>query len=387
MNTAQEISFIESFRTKRLALLRDDAHGNGRAVLVAPAQDITADEVNRVITLTGGLILVALSPERIDGFALPKMSRPITSPVQNAVSNLSFDCCISVDAREGITTGISAADRAQTLNILAEDPPSPRKLVRPGHVFPVRAQAGGVLVASGIPEGALDLVQLAGFRDAAVFIDLLDERGNFLPPADQNRLAAQADLPLIELSRLIRRRLETEQLVQRIAEARLPNRYGSDFRSHLYRSRLHGGEHLALVHGLINPAEPVLTRVQTEHTFADVFGGNQPATRRMIHDSLRLISSSPSGVLVYLRKSSTGELAKQLTAGANPAADQANQMAARSPSAFWREYAIGAQILRDLGVRRIKLLTNNQKSLVGLKAFGLEIVSQQPISAVSPETS
>ena len=360
---------IQKMTSRGIAVLRDDVGPDQRAVLVAPAQRMNAARFNELIHLSGGIICVALSSIRVESFMLTRMARPETSAGVSTDSASTLSYCVSVDAREGIHSGISAADRAATIAILGEEVPVPRKLVAPGHIFPVVAREGGVLVKNTLPEGALDIVRISGATPAAVFIDCLDPRGRLLDVSGQDQLVQQHDIPLIKLSALIRYRLETEKLVEKVAEARLPTALAGELRSCVYRSKLHDGEHVALIKGEIDPSRPTLTRVQSEYTFSDVFGGKSPATRRQLHGAMRTIGERGSGVLLYLRKSLQGVLGEQISAG--PAG------ARTSPADVMREYGLGAQILHDIGVRKIELLTNSEKNLVGLVSFGIEIVSQR----------
>lgn len=369
---------IEQFSVSQLAILQDRGSSGSRAVLVAPSRDIPEALVTRIISLSGGgLFFVAMPPARCEAFFLGPMRRPQTSSLHfNAYSSKGAPDtgpaqCISVDAREGVTTGISAADRAITLRILGDDQPRPGKLVKPGHVFPVEASQPGLLLRHAIPEGALDLVRLSGKGEAALFVDLLDETGSFLSFERQQALAEKEGIPVLDLDLLTRYRLDTEKLVQRVAEAQLPTRYGGNMKSVIYRSEAHAGEHLALVKGTINSDQPVLTRVQAEFTFADVFGGPQPTSRAHIASCLKAIGEKGSGVFLYLRQTSRGELVRQL--------EESSSAYRNQPTTMMREYGLGAQILHDLGVRQIELLTNSQKNLVGLKSFGIEIVSQLPV--------
>jgi 3,4-dihydroxy 2-butanone 4-phosphate synthase/GTP cyclohydrolase II len=262
-----------------------------------------------------------------------------------------------------------------TLRILGAAEIQPRKLVQPGHIFPVEVRAGGVLVKNALPEGAVDIVSIAGFTGAAAFIDLLDTSGNFLSGSAVSDFAARHDIPLIQLSDLTRYRLETEKVVYRVAEAKLPTKLAGELRSIIYKSTVHGGEHLALIKGEIDPTEPLLTRVQPENTFADVFGGATPRSREQIQGCLREIGRRGRGVIVYLRRPTSGELHHQVdTAGIIPSPGKA----------LMREYGLGAQILRDLGARKIELLTGSKKDLAGLQSFGLEIVSQIPLPGGAP---
>ncbi|NLF24828.1 MAG: hypothetical protein GX589_04125 [Deltaproteobacteria bacterium] len=366
---AKPYPFIEAFKRRGLGILQDDVDPQQRAVLVAACERIDYDLLNQVFTISGGVPLVALSPMRAEAFLFARMTRP-GAGIGGAVGT-AYQMYISVDAREGITTGISISDRLRTLNILGEAQPQPRKLVRPGHIFPVETREGGVLVRNALPEGALDLARISGFSDAALLVDLLDQNGGYLTPSSQSRLAQVQALPTTTLSELTAYRLQTEPLVVRVAEASLPTAATGLLRSYIYRSKLYGGEHLALVKGEISPVQPVLTRVQMEFTAADVFGGVFPPTRSQIHACLRAIGDGPTGVFLYLRRSVKGHLKEQvhaLSLGKPP----------QRPLNL-REYGIGAQILYDLGARRIELLTNTPSDLASLKSFGLEVVSQRQL--------
>lgn len=366
---------IAAFRQRRLGILWDDNAQSGRAVLVAPAQNISTTEVNEFLSLSGGLTFVAISARRAAAFMLSRMSRPSLHPACTSQASGSLEAqisiCTSVEAREGVSTGISAADRAVTIAILGEDAPNPRKLVQPGHIFPVQVRAGGVLVKNALPEGACDMVSIAGFTDAAVCIDLLDPTGNFLAPPEHAQFATQHGLSRISLGELTRYRLSTESLVQRVAEARLPTQLAGELRSLIYKSTIHEGEHLALIKGEIDPDEPVLTRVQAESTFEDVFGGRANGPRDSLQQAMKLIGERGSGVLVYLRRQSCGELIDQIESAARGSGERSNIM--------MRDYGLGAQILRDLGVRKVELLTRSKKNLIGIKPFGIEIVSQRDL--------
>ncbi len=366
------------FSQSRLAILSDDSSDSGRGVFICPAHDITPQEINRLISLSGGIIFVALSSERSNAFMLSPMSRPRMRGKKTEADAAAPAMCISVEAREGVTTGISTADRATTLRILGEHEPNPRKLVRPGHIFPIEVRDGGVLVKNALPEAALDIVKAAGFSDAAVFIDILDTAGNYALPAEQRKIAEREKIPCFTLSDIVRHRLQTETLVQRVAVAKLPTFAGGELTSYIYKSRVHEGEHLALVKGEIHGDVPVLTRVQPEFTFADVFGGNNPPTRAQLATSLAAIKASSSGVLLYLRRPFAGQMKEQITAW--------NSKFQEKPASTMREYGLGAQILLDLGVRKIELLTTSSRNLVGLNTFGIEIVAQRPLDLI-PSTA
>lgn len=376
--TSDADSSILRFKTRGIILLRDDASSRGHAVLVSAAVGMTPVRVNELIHLSGGLLFVAVTPQRASALMLSRMSRPKLAPDPQTLPSRADSeeraICVSVEAREGVSTGISAADRAITIGILGESTPNPRRLVAPGHIFPVETRTGGVLVKNALPEGACDIVQAAGYTDAAVFIDLLDAAGDFLTIAAQDAFCTEHDIPQITLSELTRRRLSTEALVQRIAEAKLPTQLAGELRSFIYKSAIHEGEHLALVKGEISADKPVLTRVQPEFTFADVFGGASPPSRNILQRALKAIGDNGSGVLVYLRRPSMGELKQQISAH-DPGLSAA-------PSTMMRDYGLGAQILRDLGVRKVELLTGSKRNLVGIRPFGIEIVSQREIPSM-----
>jgi 3,4-dihydroxy 2-butanone 4-phosphate synthase/GTP cyclohydrolase II len=334
--------------------------------------------MNRLLSLTGGLPFVALSPERAAAFLLPSMARPSTSPGKKLVAEAFPLQCVSVEAREGISTGISAADRALTVAILGAPTPQPRKLVKPGHIFPVETREGGVLVKMSIPEAALDLVTLSGFSDAALYMDLLGSDGAYMSEAATRELSATHKLPVITLTALVEYRLEQEPLISKIAEANLPTQEAGDVRAIIYRSKIHDVEHVALVKGDVSTGAPVLVRVQSENTIADVFGGGSPPSREHLKNSLRLIGARGAGVLLYLRRSSLlmEQSAKSQAHGNTSLALPASLGGAM----MMREYGVGAQILRNLGVNKIELLTGTTRSMAGLSSFGIDIVSQHSIS-------
>ncbi len=359
------ISFGETlklFNERRIGLIRDDLSENKSAVWVSAAEKVELSNIVEIINHTGGLFNVAISSARAEALMLSRMVRDD----DNHADSLQFS---SVEAREGVSTGISAADRLVTIRILGERIPSARKLVKPGHIFPYETRPGGVLVKNALPEAALDLVRIAGNSDAALFVDALNPQGEYLTADAQDKLCTELGITLINISDLIRHRLETEQLVTRIADAKLPTRLAGELRSYIYKSEIHDGEHLALIKGEISSDKPTLTRVQPEFTFTDVFGGANPPSRQQIDSSLNLIGKNGSGVLIYLRRPERGSLKEQVS-------DWQRSFEARSPAGM-REYGLGAQILRDLGVRKIDLITNSKKNLVGLKPFGIEIVSQR----------
>jgi 3,4-dihydroxy 2-butanone 4-phosphate synthase/GTP cyclohydrolase II len=361
--------FLAAFKQVQLAILVDDL-SSSRAALIAPTEVISAEHVNKILTIAGGITLVAISPERAAAFLLSTMARPSTSEYL-ALPTSRTSQYVSVEAREGITTGISAADRAKTLQILGARVTQPRALVKPGHIFPVETRSGGVLVKTAIPEGALDIVKMIGATDAALFVDLLDEGGELMSEQQAKACAIREQLPITTLSELIQYRLRQESLVQRVAEAMLPTTLAGEVRAIVYRSHISDIEHVALVKGEVRGDTPVLVRVQAEHTVPDVFGGPSPVTRSHLQNSLKEFGERGHGVLLYLRRpfmDPKGHSIQHLKDSPPP------------PSATtMREYGVGAQILRDLGVTHVELLTSSTHLLEGLLSFGITVVAQHPI--------
>lgn len=375
-------TLLKAFVKRRLALVLDEFSQPCQAILVSPAQEISQCLVNELLSLSGGLLCVALSPERVRALMLSPMSRPRTDPTRDghaAWPSPVIEFCESVEAREGVSTGISAADRALTISILGEENPSPRHLVKPGHIFPVEAREGGVLARYALPEGALDLVKMAGFNDAAAFIYVLNEHGELRDRESCLALATEHEIPFVTLTGITLSRLKTETLIFKVAEAKLPTRLAGEMRSCVYRSTIHSGEHVALVKGSISADQPVLTRVQPEYTFGDVFGGDMPPTRSQLHRSLKAIGERGSGILVYLRRPFSGQLLSQLSSKSQAISQTESRGVDHKPVAMMRDYGVGAQILRNLGVRKVELMTGSEVNLVGLKAFNLEVVCQRPI--------
>lgn len=375
----QTPSFVSLFSQNRLAILIDDAGSNSRAALVAPALRSQGDEVNRMLQLSGGLTFVALSPERASAFLLQSMTRPGVGDKLTPASVL-LPQYTSVEAREGITTGISASDRATTIAILGAEHPQPRALVKPGHIFPVETREGGVLVRLAIPEGSVDLARLAGFTDAALFVDLLDEHGELMGAEQARAFGDIHGITVTSLTELITHRLEHEPLISRVAEARLPTTLAGEVRAIVYRSRIHDVEHIALVKGAVEGEEPVLVRVQAESTVTDVFGGNASSSRLHLQNALRAIGARNRGIFLYLRRAFIDDKNHNVQS-----LDISDSTPVSAP-AMMREYGVGAQILRDLGVTKIELLTTTPRALAGLSSFGIHVVSQHSIPDLSSST-
>jgi len=355
-----------TFQRCNLAIIQDDACAHCPAILVASPNQITADAVNNLLGLSQGLTFVAITPDRAAALNLEPMTS--RSPPQSGHQLPEREMCVSVEAREGVTTGISAADRAVTIRALTEDPPVTRRLVKPGHVFPIIVRLGGVLVKHALAEAARDFVRIVSECDSALFVDLLDARGEQMEREAQLKLGTKHNIPILTISALVRHRLEHEQLVERVSESTLDSPIAGQMRCITYCSPLHRTEQIALVKGDIDPNSPILTRVQPARTFSDVFAPDASPHRSQIHASLRAIAKRGQGVLVYL------ERLNSQSPGSTPL-----------PTSMMREYGIGAQVLRDLGVRHVDLLTGTQRNLAGLKTFGIDIVSQTALSEATLE--
>ncbi|MEZ4753123.1 MAG: 3,4-dihydroxy-2-butanone-4-phosphate synthase [Bdellovibrionota bacterium] len=353
---------IEFFEKRRVIIVEDDVTGVSRSILVSPAGTIDQKTTNIFSSFSGGLVYAALSKERQNQFQLDLMSDRSALAVNN-----EFQMCVSVEAREGVTTGISAADRTETLNVLGDPEPSPRKLVKPGHIFPVVAQDGGTLVRPGLAEAALDLMRYCDAVSAAAFVDILDKNGEFASKDFIKEFANQHELPIISISELVRYRLENEVLVERISEAKLPSKIAGNVIARAYIDKISGSEHIAIISGEINPEIPVPIRVQRENLIDDLFGGEK-SSRQSLQKSLKYMADFGSGVFVYIARPNS------LTES-----DQSHSEIQNFQARMLREYGIGAQILREIGVTKARLLTHTSKNLVGLKSFGIEIVSQEPI--------
>lgn len=357
-----------------LYILIDDYAAPYRAAFVFPAESATPALVNFIISHTGGLFMVAMSQSRVNAFMLHRMARPATTQSALHDSKGALDMTVSVEARVGVTTGISVHDRSVTLKILGQANPQPKDLVSPGHIFPVQCKEGGTLVRPAIPEAALDLVTRDHCTDAACFVDILNSKGDYASEEEVRSLAQTEKINIVVLSELTKTLLNEEKLIERVSEARLPTAEAGELKAIIYKSSIHSGEHVALVKGDISGEEPILTRVQNESTFFDVFGGSKGGARDQLKQALQALGKSGRGVLVYLRKPE-GQLSDQIVQTKETSQHQSMQL--------MREYGVGAQILRDLGATRIKLLTNSKKNLIGLSSFGIEIVKQVPLSGNS----
>ncbi|HET7367322.1 MAG TPA: bifunctional 3,4-dihydroxy-2-butanone-4-phosphate synthase/GTP cyclohydrolase II [Gaiella sp.] len=365
---------IEEIRAGRFVVVADDADRENEGDLTIAAQFVTPDAVNFMAMHGRGLICLCLTPERCDELGLRQMTDQNEAQFGTAFT-------VSIEARDGVSTGISAADRAHTIQVAVDPTSSPQDLVHPGHVFPLRARAGGVLKRSGQTEAAVDLARLAGLTPAGVVCEIMKDDGTMARVPDLVEFCERHDLKLVTVADLIEYRRRTEKLVERVVSVRLPTDYG-DFQAVAYRETLTGKQHVALVKGEIEGKDDVLVRVHSECLTGDVFHSRRCDCGEQLDQALARIEQEGLGVLLYLAQEGRGiGLLNKLRAYElqEQGLDTVEANLELGFKADAREYGIGSQILADLGLTTIRVLTNNPKKLSGISGFGLEVVSQEPI--------
>ncbi len=367
---------IREIRRGRMVIVRDSLDREDEADLIMAAEKATAESINFMIKHAGGLICVGLTRERAQKLALAPMV-----PTEENTTPFGCDFTVSVDARRGTTTGISAADRAAAVRALAAPRSRAYDLVRPGHIFPIRARAGGVLARAGHTEAAVDLARLAGLAPVGVLCEILDASGKAAQLKTVERLARQHGLVSITIEDLIEYRRYRERLVERVASAQLPTEFGT-FTAHVYSVPSQNREHLALVLGRIAPQQPVLVRVHSQCLTGDTLHSIRCDCRDQLATAMKKIGERGQGVIVYLSQEGRGiGLTNKIRAYAlqDKGLDTVEANERLGLPADMRDYSVGAQILADLGVRKIHLLTNNPKKISGIERFGLKILKRVPL--------
>jgi 3,4-dihydroxy 2-butanone 4-phosphate synthase/GTP cyclohydrolase II len=373
---------IEDIRAGKMIILVDDEDRENEGDLYMATEAVDAEAINFMATHGRGLICLTLSGELVDKLQLPMMVNDNKSPYGTGFT-------VSIEARTGVSTGISAADRARTIQAAVAPDARPGDLISPGHIFPLRARDGGVLVRTGQTEGSVDISRLAGLTPAGVICEIMNDDGTMARMPDLEKFAERHNLKIATIADLVEYRLREDVLIKREAEARIPTEHAGEFKAVIYTNSVDSHEHIALVKGDISQVERVLVRVHSECLTGDVFGSSRCDCGLQLKAAMKMIDQEGAGIVLYMRQEGRGiGLVNKLKAYCLQDNEGMDTVEANHKLGFksdLRDYGIGAQILRDLGVKKMAILTNNPKKIVGLEGYGIEVVERIPLEMPAGE--